>query len=127
MTGFAWVDAAAVPGPVRDAAAAMAAFVAADLELPPVEVVWYDGAAGCRGVYVAIGDGPQGVGLNARRSARQAARTVAHELRHAWQSRQGVLSGMAGPELERDARRYAAGAARRCMVAGSGAVTTATM
>lgn len=121
-----FVDEAAVAGPVRAAAEAMAAFVCEDLELPPVEVVWYDSASGVRGAYVAIGDGPQAVGLNARCSPRQVARTVAHELRHHWQDRQGILSGEAGPDLERDARRYAA-AASRCMVAGSGATVYATI
>ena len=127
MTGFSWVDAAAVAGPVRAAVAAMAAFVVEDLELPPVEILWYDGPAGVRGVYVRVAGAVEAVALCASLTPARAARTVAHELRHAWQSRQGVLSGLAGPDLERDARRYAAGAARRCMVAGSGAVTTATI
>lgn len=115
-----FVDEAAVAGPVRAAAEAMAAFVCEDLELEPCGVIWYEGSSGVWGVYVAIGGAAPVVALNSRRSARQVARTVAHELRHHWQDRQGILSGEAGPDLERDARRYAA-AASRCMVAGSGA------
>ena len=107
-----FVDEAAVAGPVRAAAEAMAAFVCEDLELEPCGVLWYDAAAGVRGVYVAIGGAAPVVALNSRRSPRQVARTVAHELRHHWQDRQGILSGEAGPDLERDARRYAAAASR---------------
>lgn len=125
MTGFTFVDAAAVACPVRAAAAAMAAFVAADLDLPPVEVIWFE-SPWRGGWYISVAGAVEAVALCASLTPARAARTVAHELRHAWQSRQGVLSGLAGPDLEKDARRYAA-AASRCMVAGSGAVTTATM
>lgn len=125
MTGFAFVDAAAVAGPVRAAAAAMARAVAADLDLPPVEVIWFE-SPWRGGWYISVAGAVEAVALCASLTPARAARIVAHELRHAWQSRQGALSGLAGPELERDARRYAAQASR-CIVAGSGAVTTATI